>query len=362
MAKFQKLLMRWAANAMLRRPGSLLVRQAGGSARVVAGRTLDPRFQFLEYRARAEQAKSAANLMAQQGNPQFAGQQLARGRAQTRLLTELFGGRLEPGISLRALHIDGGDGPIAARLYSPYDQDQSLPILVFFHFGGGVVGDLETCHAFCSMLARYGQTAVLSVDYRLGPEHRFPAGLNDALASYAWADAHAASLGCAARRPAVGGDSMGGNFAAVICQEMKRRGLPQPSLQLLIYPAVDMVTQGSSMSEFADAFPLTRETIDWFLENYLPPGADRADLRLSPALAPDVSGLAPALVFAAGFDMLASSIEAYAEKLRAAGVRAPHQRFDSLAHGFTAFTGAIPAADAACRSMAQAFGRALREN
>ncbi len=362
MTRFNRLLMRWGAGAMLNRPASLLVRQSGGRARIVAGRTLDPRFQFLEHRARAAQAKNAASPLAEPSDALAAGRQLARARAQTRLLTDLFGGRQEPGISVRTLHVDGGDGPIGARLYSPYDQDKSLPIMVFFHFGGGVVGDLETCHSFCSMLARYGQTAVLSVDYRLGPEHRFPAGLDDALAAYAWADAHAASLGCAARPPAVGGDSMGGNFAAVICQSLKQRGQPQPSLQLLIYPALDMVTQASSDLDFADAFPLTRETIDWFLENYLPPGADRADLRLSPGLAPDVSGLAPALVFAAGFDILASSVEAYAEKLRAAGVRAIHQRFDSLAHGFTAFTGAIPAADRACRSMAQAFGRALREN
>lgn len=362
MSRLKTLLMRWGAAALLNQPASLLVRQSGGRARVVAGRTLDPRFQVLEYRARAAQAKSASTPSAKSGAALGAGQLLQRARAQTRLLTDVFGGPQEPGLNVRALRIDGGDGPIGARLYAPYDQDKSLPILVFFHFGGGVVGDLETCHAFCSMLARYGRTAVLSVDYRLGPEHRFPAGLDDALAAYAWANAHGARLGCAARPPAVGGDSMGGNFAAVICQTLKQRALPQPSLQLLIYPAVDMVTQAGSVLEFADAFPLTRETIDWFLENYLPPGVDRADLRLSPGLAPDVSGLAPALIFAAGFDMLASSVEAYAEKLRAAGVRTTHQRFDSLAHGFTAFTGAIPAADLACRDMAKAFGRALLEN
>jgi acetyl esterase len=350
MAILRKTLMRWGAQAMLRRPAGALVRQSGGTARVVAGRTLDPAFQFLEHRARTQPSPALPNPQAR----------LALARSQTRLLATLFGGRLEPGVAARALHITGGAGPLPARLYTPHQQDASLPLLVFFHFGGGVVGDLDTCHAFCSMLARYGRTAVLSVDYRLAPEHPFPAGLEDALAAFAWGEAHASALGCAARPPAIGGDSMGGSFAAVVCQELKRMGKPQPALQLLIYPAVDLTAQDSSSRDFADAFPLTRETIDWFMENYLPAGADLHDLRLSPGLALDVAGLAPALVFAAGFDVLADSVEAYAAKLRAAGISAPHVRFDSLAHGFTAFTGAIPAADAAARTMAKATAAALR--
>lgn len=354
-------IMRWAALAALRQAGPALVRQSGGSPRIVAGRTLDPRFQFLEHRARAQAARAATTPKAALTPQEIAGQQLHMVRTQTRLLAEVFGGPVEPEIAVRSLRIDGAAGAIGARLYTPRNQDAALPLLLFFHFGGGVVGDLDTCHAFCSMLARYTRTAVLSVDYRLGPEHRFPAGLEDALAAYAWAGAHGAGLGCAARPPAVGGDSMGGNFAAVICQEMKRRGQPQPALQLLIYPAVDIVTHSDSVRDFADAFPLTEETVTWFMANYLPPGTDRSDLRLSPGLAPDVSGLAPALVYAAGFDVLADSVEAYAAKLRAAGVPAPHRRFDSLAHGFTAFTGAVPAADAACREMAEATARALRE-
>lgn len=351
MGPIRKLMLRWGAKAMLRRPAAVLVRQSGGVARMVAGRTLDPAFQVLEHRARARPVPAFSSPQAQ----------LAHARGQTRLLATLFSGRLEPGVFARTLQIDGGVGPIAARFYAPHHQDKALPLLVFFHFGGGVVGDLDTCHSFCSMLARYGRTGVLSVDYRLAPEHPFPAGLEDALAAYAWGQAHARELGCAQRPPAVGGDSMGGNFAAVLCQEMKRLSRPQPSMQLLIYPAVDYTAQDGSSRDFADAFPLTRETIDWFLANYLPPGTDPRDLRLSPALAADVSGLAPALVYSAGFDVLADQVEAYAVKLRAAGVSAPHVRFDSLAHGFTAFTGAIAAADSAARAIAQATGAALRE-
>lgn len=351
MGPVRKMMLRWGARAMLRRPANVLVRQAGGSPRVVAGRILDPAFQLLEHRARMRPAPAFPNPQAR----------LALARAQTRLLTTLFGGRLESGVFARTLSIDGGAGPIPARFYAPNDQDKSLPLLLFFHFGGGVVGDLDTCHAFCSMLASYGRTGVLSVDYRLAPEHPFPAGLEDAIAAYAWGQAHARDLGCAPRPPAIGGDSMGGNYAAVLCQEMKRLSRPQPALQLLIYPAVDYTADDSSSRDFADAFPLTRQTVEWFVANYLPPGTDLRDPRLSPGLEPDVSGLAPALVFAAGFDVLADSVEAYAAKLRAAGVSAPHMRFDSLAHGFTAFTGAIPAADAAARIMARAFAASLRE-
>jgi acetyl esterase/lipase len=193
---------------------------------------------------------------------------------------------------------------------------------------------------------------VLSVDYRLAPEHRFPAGLEDVLAAYRWGRDNAARFGAPAGRCAIGGDSMGGNFAAVICQALERAGEPQPDLQLLVYPCVDVACESASMTTYADAFPLSRPLMDWFIGHYMGPQDDPKDLRLSPLLEPDLMGLAPAVVVTAGFDPLLDQGEAYARRLKAAGVPVVYRCYDSLAHGFTAFTGAVPCADVACREIA----------
>jgi len=193
---------------------------------------------------------------------------------------------------------------------------------------------------------------VLSVDYRLAPEHRFPAGLEDVLAAYRWARDNSVRFGAPDGRVAIGGDSMGGAFAAVLAQEMKRTGEPQPSLQLLIYPAVDVASETQSMTTYADAYPLSRPTMEWFMGHYLGPDADPADPRVSPIRCEDLAGLAPALVITAGFDPLVDQGEAYAKRLRDAGVPVVYRCYDSLAHAFTAFTGVVPAADIACREIA----------
>ncbi len=145
---------------------------------------------------------------------------------------------------------------------------------------------------------------------------------------------------------------MGGNFAAIIAQEMQRAGEPQPALQLLIYPAVDVASETASMATYADAYPLSRPIMDWFMGHYMGPDADPADPRLSPNKTEDLTGLAPAVVITAGFDPLVDQGEAYAKRLQAAGVAVRYRCYDGLAHGFTAFTGAVPAADAACREVA----------
>ncbi|MGH6911230.1 MAG: alpha/beta hydrolase, partial [Phenylobacterium sp.] len=161
-----------------------------------------------------------------------------------------------------------------------------------------------------------------------------------------------ARFGAPAGRVAIGGDSMGGNFAAVVCQELRRAGEPQPWLQLLIYPCVDVASQTASMSTYADAFPLSRPLMDWFVGHYIGPGDDPADPRLSPINAKDLAGLAPALVVTAGFDPLIDQGLSYARALKAAGVPVVYRCYDALAHGFTAFTGAVPLADVACREVA----------
>lgn len=320
-------------------PSPILRALSGGGVVYRGGRTLDPRFQFFAHAAKA--MPSITTLP-----PDVAREASAKGLVAV-------SGPPEPGVRTENLSIDGPGGPLPLRAYRPADQDSSAPLIVFAHFGGGVIGDLETCHAFCGILARITRTAVLSVDYRLAPDHRFPAGLDDVLAAYRWGRDNAARFGALPGTAAIGGDSMGGNFAAILAQEMKRTGEPQPALQLLIYPAVDVASETASMSTYADAYPLSRPIMDWFMGHYMGPDANPADPRLSPNKSDDLTGLAPAVVITAGFDPLVDQGEAYAKRLQAAGVPVTYRCYDSLAHGFTAFTGAVPAADTACREVAR---------
>jgi len=331
-------LQRLMAKAMLSLPSPLLRAMSGGGAVHLSGRTLDPRFQFMAHAAR--------------GAPPMAGLPPQAVRAGSAASLAVVAGRLESGVRSENLTIDGPGGALPLRAYRPPVQDPDAPLMVFAHFGGGVIGDLETCDVFCGILAKVARCAVLSVDYRLAPEHRFPAGLEDVLAAYRWAREHTPRFGAPAGRVAVGGDSMGGNFAAIVAQEMKRLGEPQPALQLLIYPAVDVASQTQSMTTFGEAYPLSRQTMEWFMSHYLGPNDDPADPRASPIRAADLSGLAPAVIATAGFDPLVDQGEAYATRLRDAGVPVAYRCYDALAHAFTAFTGAIPAADIACREIA----------
>ncbi len=319
-------------------PSPVLRALSGGGVVYKGGRTLDPRFQFFAHAAKKLPPMSSLS-------PAEAVAGSAKGLAAVQ-------GPLEPGVRTESLSIEGPNGPIPCRAYRPESQDADAPLIVYAHMGGGVIGDLETCHAFCSILARIVRTAVISVDYRLAPEHRFPAGLEDVLAAYRWARDNTSRFGAPPVPPAIGGDSMGGNFAAIVAQEMKRTGEPQPAAQILIYPAVDVASETPSMTTYADAYPLTKATMDWFMGHYMGPDADPADPRLSPDKTQDLSGLAPAVIATAGFDPLVDQGEAYAKRLQADGVPVLYRCYDSLAHGFTAFTGAIPATDAACREIA----------
>ncbi len=319
-------------------PSPVLRAMSGGGVVYRGGRTLDPRFQFFAHAAKKMPPMSSVS-------PAEAVAGSAKGLAAVQ-------GPLEPGVRTESLSVEGPNGPVPCRAYRPENQDSGAPLIIYAHMGGGVIGDLETCHAFCSILARIARTAVISVDYRLAPDHRFPAGLEDVLAAYRWARDNTARFGAAAVAPAIGGDSMGGNFAAIIAQEMQRTGEPQPALQLLIYPAVDVASETPSMTTYADAYPLTKATMDWFMGHYMGPDANPADPRLSPDKTESLAGLAPAVVATAGFDPLVDQGQAYAQRLQAAGVPVAYRCYDSLAHGFTAFTGAIPAADGASREIA----------
>ncbi|MFN9711520.1 MAG: alpha/beta hydrolase [Alphaproteobacteria bacterium] len=327
---------RLIAQALLSLPTPILRAMSGGGVVYVGGRTLDPRLQFL-----ASQGRNAPPISSL--SPEEARRGEITGLA-------LVSGALEPGVRVDSLSVPGAAGPVPARLYRPERQDASAPLMVWAHMGGGVIGTLDTSHRFCSMLARITRGPVLSVDYRLAPEHRFPAGLEDVLAAYRWARDQASTYG--ARGVAIGGDSMGGSFAAIICQDLKRVGEEQPVLQLMLYPCTDVASETQSMSTYADAFPLNRAMMDWFMGHYLGPDTDPADPRLSPLKAADLSGLAPAVIATAGFDPLIDQGAAYGQKLRDAGIATTWRSYDSLCHGFASFTGAVPTADAACREIA----------
>jgi acetyl esterase len=332
---------------LLKLPDGILVAMSGGKPIVRDGRKLDARFQFIEAAA------------AKQPLPQPLEPKLVRNGVD--LLTDLFGGPLEAGVSFSDMSIPASGRQIPARVYRPQNQRPEAALMVFYHFGGGVVGNVKTCHAFCSILAKSVGCPVLSVEYRLAPEHQWPAGLDDAIDSFIWARDNAEQFGAPAGLASAGGDSMGANFTAILALEMKQRGLAQPTLQLLIYPATDITETGGSMQSCADAYPLTKATMDWFMANYLPAGANTKDIRISPALADDLSGLAPAIVVTAGHDPLHDQGLAYAQLLKAAGVTAQALSYDSLAHGFTAYTGGIPAADKACREIATSVLAAYRK-
>jgi acetyl esterase len=222
-----------------------------------------------------------------------------------------------------------------------------LPLLVFFHGGGWVVGDIATHDTVCRHLANRAECAVVSVDYRLAPEHKFPAAVDDAYTATAWVAENAAALGVDAGRLAVGGDSAGGNLAAVVCLMARDRGAPRISYQLLVYPATDAAMRHESIARFAEGHVLTRATMRWFYEQYLPSPEDAADWRVSPLVAADLAGLPPAYVLTAGYDPLCDEGDAYAARLAAAGVPVEHRRFPGQIHGFTTNGKIIRAADAA---------------
>lgn len=230
--------------------------------------------------------------------------------------------------------IPGPAGDIAARHYRPAERGAAA-LLVFYHGGGFALGDLGTHDALCRLVCRDAGIHVLAVDYRRAPEHPAPAAVDDAYAAFGWAHAHTTELGAAPGRIAVGGDSAGANLAAVVARLVREAGAPAPVLQWLLYPVADATAGTRSRALFADGFVLTGHDLDWFTDCYLDgSGVEPTDPRVSPLLAADLSGLAPALVATAGFDPLRDEGEQYAAALREAGTAVDLRQMRSLAHGF----------------------------
>lgn len=337
----QKLIVR----SLLKLPDGMLLAMSGGKPLQIDGRTLDVKTQFLA--AQGAKAPSLSTLPP------------VEGRAATNAGLALLDGARDPHIDVRDMTVTGAEGPLDARLYTPKNATGPLPGIVYFHFGGCVIGDLDTCDTFCTMLSEIADCVVLSVAYRLAPEHKFPAAVDDAMAAFRFACDNSSALGMN-HRIAVGGDSAGGYLSAVVAQETLRRDEETPSVQLLIYPVTDMEWKGGSYDSCADVYPLTAEVMDWFIDTYLNDDSEKKDLRASPLKATDIEDIAPAIVITSGFDVLRDQGQAYSDKLKEAGVKVTERCYDRLAHGFTAMTGAIPAAKRACEEIARDLHSALR--
>jgi acetyl esterase len=256
------------------------------------------------------------------------------------------------------------DSAIALRAYRPASagRDETLPALVYFHGGGWVIGDLDTHDVLCRQLANGARCAVFSVDYRLAPEHRFPAAVDDCVAATAYVARNASALKVDASRIAVGGDSAGGNLAAVVALAARESGAPKLCFQLLIYPAVDQTFAFPSLERNGEGYLLTKKSMLYFRGHYLPQESAWTDWRASPLRAKTLAGLPPAYLLTAGFDPLVDEGRAYAERLAKEGVATRYREYPDMVHGFMLFGGVLDTANAAveecCAALRDAFGGA----
>lgn len=258
-----------------------------------------------------------------------------------------------PIASVTMLTIPGPGGPLPARLYTPSKlrkTDGMSPCLVFFHGGGWVIGDLDTHDVVCRTLADHGEMLVISVDYRLAPEHKFPAAADDAIAATGWIAENAVRFNIDKSRLMVGGDSAGGNLAAVVALNAREHG-PNIAAQLLIYPATDMAGTHPSHREPETSCLLTHASIPWFQGHYLNGRADIDDWRASPARIDDLKGLPPAYVLTAGADPLRDEGDEYARRLSEAGVTVTHVTYPGQFHGFITMGKLLSKAGEALRKM-----------
>jgi acetyl esterase len=333
----------WTARTLTSLPTPLLHRLSGAGPIRIDGNELSPQVQLLLAAQRRMGSRGLSDLPP------------VPGRVRMRRESMFAAGTPPAVASVRDLPLEltAPGRTLAARHYRC--GRARAPLLVYFHGGGFVLGDLDSHDAPCRWICLHGGVDVLSVAYRLAPEHPFPAGVDDALAAYRWARAHAAELGADPSRIAVGGDSAGGNLAAVVAQAA--RGAEAPALQVLLYPMVEADSALPSKQLFAEGFVLTRKDIGWFGEQYTG-GRHHDDPRVSPSRG-QLMGLAPALVVTAGFDPLRDEGEAYANALRQAGSQVELRRFAGLVHGFIHLVGVSDDCAVAMRAVGRAVQRLL---
>ena len=323
-----------AARLLFSLPAAVQVRLSGRPPVVIDGCALHPQMQLLLALTALWRGAPISELTP------------AMARRKFRDDTATIAGRPIAVGAVADIDIDAGHGAIAARHYAPAGSG-ARPLLVYYHGGGFVLGDLDGHDNLCRRICRDADVHVLSVDYRLAPEHPFPAAVDDAFAAFRWACANATALGARPDKIAVGGDSAGGNLAAVVSQKAMAEGGAAPCAQVLLYPALDRTVARPSLELFREGFLLNRTDIDWYLLQYTGSSIPQPDPAQHPLLAKDLAGVAPALIVTAGFDPLRDEGEAYADALRQAGVPVVLKRFDGLLHGFCSMATISPACDAA---------------
>jgi len=310
---------------------------------------LDPQMKAL-----LDQAAAAGGKPFHAGTPREA-------RAGINALISLVAGPPEHVAKVEDRKIPGPGGEIPVRIYTPAGG-APMGALVYFHGGGWVGGDIASHDVLCRSLANGAGCVTISVDYRLAPEHKFPAAAEDSYAATKWVADNAATLGVDAKRIAVGGDSAGGNLAAVVAQMARDRNGPHVAFQLLIYPATDWAHESASQREFVeDGYILSRADMVWFYGHYMKADSDRTNPYLSPACAKSLAGLPAAYLMTCEVDPLRDEGEAYADALRKAGVKVKSKRYPGVCHGFVMMPGVIDAAKVGiaecCAELRQAIGR-----
>jgi acetyl esterase len=280
-------------------------------------------------------------------------------REQLRQAVEFFGEASVPLARREDTEIPGPAGPMRCRIYDPVpaDRDDLRPVLLFLHGGGWVQGDLDTHDAPCARIAASSDQMVLALDYRLAPEHKFPAAFHDVLAAFRWLRENGGEIGADPSRIAVGGDSAGANLAAALCQSCAAEQLQPPACQVLIYPALDLKFDSDTHRAMPDDCVLPRARLRWYAEQYLASPADADDVRVSPLRAADLHAQPPALIITCGFDPLRGEGELYAARLAQAGCDVTYHEYPGQIHAFIMLAKAIPAATTCLREVGEYLRR-----
>lgn len=279
------------------------------------------------------QAQTLLEQMAAMGGPAL--NTLTPQQARQMMGAMNFGGEVEPVGKVENRTILGSTGEIPVRIYTPAENSSGpFPVLVFFHGGGWVIGDLDSHDGLCRSLTNQAGCVTVSVDYGLAPEHKFPAAPEDCYAATQWVATNTAAFNGDAARIAIGGDSAGGNLTAVVAQMARERGGPPLVFQLMIYPATDFTADLPSLRENSDGYFLTKADMDWFTRHYVNSEEDYRHPLASPNLTADLSGLPPALIITAEFDPIRDEGELYGNRLKEAGVPVTVSRYNGMIHGF----------------------------